>query len=206
MGLIPFHVDLIPFQKKSMDADMKYKMNPEPPLPPHYMEVLIEEEELRIRVQDLAREVTGNLGERDPIIVCVLKGAFVFVADLVRKLDFPFSVDFLRASSYGNSVVTSGEVKLDLDLQQSISNRHVLVVEDIVDTGLTVQYLKASLEARGPASISICSLLHKPANNVKLAPVDYCGFEIPNEFVVGYGLDWQGYYRNLPFIAQVHQT
>ena len=118
----------------------------------------------------------------------------MFVADLTRKLDFPFSVDFLRASSYGDSVVTSGEVRMELDLQHSISNRHVLIVEDIVDTGLTVKYLKANLETRNPASVRVCTLLHKPANNVKLAPLDFCGFEIPNHFVVGYGLDWQGYY------------
>jgi len=189
-----------------MAIEMKYKMRPEPPLPPHRMELLIGEEEIQKRVSELSRDVREQLGELDPIVVCVLKGAFVFVADLVRQLDFPFSIDFLRASSYGNSVVTTGEVKLELDLQQAISNRHVLVVEDIVDTGLTVQYLKANLESRNPASVSVCSLLHKPANNVKLASVDFCGFEIPNDFVAGYGLDWQGYYRNLPFIAQVHET
>ncbi len=187
-----------------MSTPRNFKLTPEAPLPAHRIEMLIDEEELRTRVTDLSKEIRESLGELDPVLVCVLKGAFVFVADLVRQMDFPCSIDFLRASSYGNSVVTSGEVKLDLDLQQSIFNRHVLVIEDIVDTGLTVQYLKSNLEARSPASVSICSLLHKPANNVKLAPVDYCGFEIPNDFVVGYGLDWQGYYRNLPFIAQIH--
>ena len=187
-----------------MATTTKFRLNPEPPLPSHRLEPLLDEEEIRNRIAELAREVKKSLGEKDPIIVCVLKGAFMFVADLTRQLNFPFSIDFLRASSYGNSVVTSGEVRLELDLQQSISNRHVLIVEDIVDTGLTVKYLQANLETRNPASVSVCTLLHKPANNVKLAPIDYCGFEIPNHFVVGYGLDWQGYYRNLPYIAQVH--
>jgi hypoxanthine phosphoribosyltransferase len=181
------------------------RLQPDPPLPGHRLEVLHEEQEIRQRISELSKEIREQLADKDPVIVCVLKGAFVFVADLVRQLDFPFTVDFLRASSYGDSVVTSGEVKLDLDLQQSISNRHVLLVEDIVDTGLTLKYLQSNLESRNPASIRICTLLHKPANNVKLTHIDYCGFEIPNDFVVGYGLDWQGYYRNLPFIAQVHQ-
>lgn len=188
-----------------MATSTKFRMNPEPPLPSHRLEPLLDEEEIRNRIAELSKEVKSSLGDKDPVVVCVLKGAFVFVADLVRQLDFPFSVDFLRASSYGNSVVTSGEVRLELDLQQSISNRHVLIVEDIVDTGLTVKYLQANLETRNPASVSVCTLLHKPANNVKLAPIDFCGFEIPNHFVVGYGLDWQGYYRNLPYIAQVHE-
>ncbi|OUU20675.1 MAG: hypoxanthine phosphoribosyltransferase [Planctomycetia bacterium TMED53] len=182
------------------------RLQPEPPLPGHRLEILHEEQDIRQRIAELSKEIREQLGDKDPIVVCVLKGAFVFVADLVRQLDFPFTVDFLRASSYGDSVVTSGEVKLDLDLQQSISNRHVLLVEDIVDTGLTLKYLQSNLESRNPASIKICTLLHKPLNNVKLTHIDFCGFEIPNDFVVGYGLDWQGYYRNLPYIAQVHQV
>ena len=188
-----------------MATTTKFRLNPEPPLPAHRLEILLEEEEIRNRITEMSRDVREVLGNKDPIFVCVLKGAFMFVADLVRQLDFPFSIDFLRASSYGDSVVTSGEVRMDLDLQQSISNRHVLIVEDIVDTGLTVKYLKANLETRNPASVRVCTLLHKPANNVKLAPLDFCGFEIPNHFVVGYGLDWQGYYRNLPYVAQVHE-
>ena len=188
-----------------MATTTKFRLNPEPPLPAHRLEILLEEEEIRNRITEMSRDVREVLGNKDPIFVCVLKGAFMFVADLARQLDFPFSIDFLRASSYGDSVVTSGEVRMELDLQQSISNRHVLIVEDIVDTGLTVKYLKANLETRNPASVRVCTLLHKPANNVKLAPLDFCGFEIPNHFVVGYGLDWQGYYRNLPHIAQVHE-
>jgi hypoxanthine phosphoribosyltransferase len=187
-----------------MATPTKFRLNPEPPLPEHRLETILDEEEIRLRIMEVAKEVKKDLGDKDPIIVCVLKGAFVFVADLVRQLDFPFSVDFLRASSYGNSVVTSGEVRLELDLQQSIAHRHVLLIEDIVDTGLTLKYLRSQLEARNPASIRICTLLHKPANNIKLSTIDYCGFEIPNDFVVGYGLDWQGYYRNLPYIAQVY--
>jgi hypoxanthine phosphoribosyltransferase len=178
-------------------------LHPLPPLPAHRLTILISEEDLRRRVDEIAREVAADLRDKDPVVICVLKGAFVFVADLIRRLDLPVTTEFIRVSSYGNNVVTSGEVKLELDLANSVANRHVLLIEDIVDTGLTLQYLKANLAARGPASIRVCALLHKPANNVKLTTIDYVGFSIPSKFVVGYGLDYQGYYRNLPYIAQI---
>ena len=151
----------------------------------------------------MAQEISSELREKDPVVICVLKGAFVFVSDLIRKLDLPVTTEFIRVSSYGNNVVTSGEVKLELDLANSVANRHIVLVEDIVDTGLTLQYLRANLQARSPASIRVCALLHKPDNNVKLSTIDYVGFNIPSKFVVGYGLDYQGYYRNLPYIAQI---
>lgn len=174
-----------------------------PALPGHSIEVIINEAELAQRVEKLAADLTNDYAGQDPIFVCVLKGAFMFMTDLVRCLEFPLSVEFLRVSSYGNNVVTTGEVKMELDLQNSIANRHVILVEDIVDTGLTLEYLKKNLMARNPASMRICALLHKPTNNVKISTIDYVGFNIPSEFVVGYGLDYQGYYRNLPYIARV---
>lgn len=183
-------------------------MNPQPPTPPailpgHTIEVLINEQELKQRTEQLAGELSRDYSGRDPIFICVLKGAFMFMTDIIRCLDFPLSVDFLRVSSYGNNVVTSGEVKMELDLAASIANRHVILVEDIVDTGLTLDYLKKNLKTRNPSSVTVCSLLHKPSNNVKISTIEYVGFQIPGDFVVGYGLDYQGYYRNLPYIAKI---
>ena len=186
-----------------MSTPSSNPLTPAPPLPSHRLSVLISEEELKRRLDELAQEISADLREKDPVIICVLKGAFVFVADLIRRLDLPVTTEFIRVSSYGNNVVTSGEVKLELDLANSVSNRHIVLVEDIVDTGLTLQYLRANLQARNPASIQVCALLHKPENNVKLSTIDYVGFRIPGKFVVGYGLDYQGYYRNLPYIAQI---
>ena len=169
------------------------------------MEPLITAEEVARRISELAADMANDYAGKDPIFVVVLKGAFVFVADLVRALEFPVSTEFIRVSSYGNKVVTSGEVKMELDLATSVANRHVVLVEDIIDTGLTIEYLKANMSARGPSSLRICTLLHKPGNNVKVTHVDYVGFHIPNKFVVGYGLDYHGYYRNLPYIATVEE-
>ena len=138
-------------------------------------------------------------------MVSVLKGAFVFVADLFRTFEFPVTAEFIRVSSYGDKIVTSGEVKMELDLANSVANRHVLLVEDIIDTGLTIDYLRANMGARNPASVRVCTLLHKPCNNVKISDIDYVGFNIPNKFVVGYGLDYHGYYRNLPYIGVVEE-
>ena len=181
-------------------------LNPLPPLPEHRLNVLISEDEIQRRIDELAQEISTDLRDKDPVIIGVLKGAFVFVADFCRRLDFPNTIDFIRVSSYPNSVVTSGEVKLELDLAHSVANRRLLLLEDIIDTGLTLQYLKASLGVRNPASLRVCSLLHKPDNNVKLSTIDYIGFSIPNKFVVGYGLDYRGYYRNLPYIAQIEEV
>ncbi|MFQ5653133.1 MAG: hypoxanthine phosphoribosyltransferase [Planctomycetota bacterium] len=176
-----------------------------PPLPAHRLTPLITEEELRSRVGELATEISNDYRELDPVFIGVLQGAFMFVADLIRAIDYPVTTEFIRVSSYGTQVVTSGEVKMELDLASSIANRHVILVEDIVDTGLTLDYLKANLAARNPGSIKVCSLLHKPENNVKLATIEYLGFNIPNKFVVGYGLDYKGYYRNLPHIAEIEE-
>ncbi|MCA8959546.1 MAG: hypoxanthine phosphoribosyltransferase [Planctomycetes bacterium] len=174
-----------------------------PPLPEHRLRILLSEEKVDQRIRELRHQLTADYRELDPVVIAVLKGSFIFVADLIRGLEFPLTTEFMRVSSYGNQVVTTGEVKLELDIACSVSNRHVLLVEDIVDTGLTLEYLKATLEVRRPASLKVCALLHKPSNNVKISNLEYVGFNIPNEFVVGYGLDYQGYYRNLPYIAQL---
>ena len=173
--------------------------------PPHRITPLITEDDIRRRIGELANELKRDLGALDPVVISVLKGSFVFVADLIRQMDFPLTTEFIRVSSYGNRVVTSGEVKVELDLANSVANRHVLLIEDIVDTGLTIDYLSAMLKTRQPQSVRVCTLLHKPSNTVKVHPIDYAGFEIPNRFVVGYGLDYHGYYRNLPYVAEIEE-
>ena len=176
-----------------------------PALPNHRLDTLISAEEIQKRTVELGAEISKHYQGKDPVIITVLKGAFVFVADLIRTIECPVTTEFLRVSSYGNKVVTSGEVKMELDIASSVANRHVLLVEDIIDTGLTIDYLRANMNARNPASVSVCTLLHKPGNNVRVAQIEYVGFNIPNNFVVGYGLDYHGYYRNLPYIAQVEE-
>ncbi len=170
-------------------------------LPAHTLTTLLTTEEIQKRVAELARQITTEMAGKDPVLIGVLKGAFIFLADLIREFEFPATIEFLRVSSYGNKVVTSGEVKMELDLANSIAKRDVILVEDIIDTGLTLEYLRANMKARNPASIRVCTLLHKPASAVKIANIDYVGFNIPSQFVVGYGLDYFGYYRNLPYIA-----
>lgn len=174
-----------------------------PHLPSHKLKVLLSTAQIEQRVAELAQEISEDLQGQEPMVITVLKGSFVFVADLIRQFMIPLTTEFMRVSSYGNQVVTTGEVKMELDIGSIVANRHVLLVEDIVDTGLTLEYLKATLEVRQPASLRVCSLLHKPGNNVKISNIEYVGFNIPNDFVVGYGLDYQGYYRNLPQICQV---
>ncbi len=170
-------------------------------VPQEDIPVLIPEEEIQKRVKELAEEIRRNYQGKCPVLVGVLQGAFVFMADLIRQLRMPLAVDFLRISSYGKNLVTSGEVKILLDLTIPIANRPVILVEDIVDTGLTVDYLKANLLVRQPASLAICALLQKPVNTIKLTPIDYLGFTIPNHFVVGYGLDYAGRFRDLPYVG-----
>ena len=164
-------------------------------------EVLLSEEVISARVKELAADINRDYQGQTPVLVGVLQGAFVFIADLVRRLEIPVSVDFMRVSSYGKNLVTSGEVKILLDLTTPIANRPVILVEDIVDTGLTIEYLRANLEARKPESISTCTLLQKPSNTITVAPVDYLGFTIQDHFVVGYGLDYAGRYRELPYVG-----
>ena len=173
------------------------------PLPTPKLEKLIDEKRLAARVTELGAEL-DKLAAKEPIaLICVLKGSFIFFADLIRAVDSDVTCEFLGCSSYGHGTKSTGEVKLTLDLTNAIAGKTVVIVEDIVDTGLTMQYLTAALMARKPKLIKTCALLLKPeALEVKLT-LDYVGFEIGKEFVVGYGLDYQGYCRNLPYVAQV---
>ena len=164
--------------------------------------ILIDEARLKARVQELAKAIEADYKHSDNLLLlCVLKGAFIFLADLSRWLDLPHELDFMAISSYGSKTKSSGAVQIIMDLKEDIAGREVLIVEDIIDSGHTLDYLRRSLLARNPASLRICTLLNKPSRREVDVPVDYLGFDIPDEFVVGYGLDFDQIYRNLPFIA-----
>jgi hypoxanthine phosphoribosyltransferase len=169
-------------------------------------ETLLSEETIQARIAELGAEITADYAGSPPLIVCVLKGAFVFLADLVRAIDLPVAVDFMAISSYGSGTQTSGIVRIVKDLEISIEGRDVLVVEDIVDSGLTLSYLVKSLQARRPRSLEICTLLTKPERREVDVPVRYVGFEIANRFVIGYGLDFDERFRNLREIAVVDES
>lgn len=164
-------------------------------------EILIDEKTLKARIQELGEQISRDYQGKRPVLVGVLKGAFMFMADLTRHISIPHEIDFMATSSYGAATETSGVVRILKDLDTPISGRHVLIVEDIIDTGLTLDYLTKILKARNPASLRICTLLDKRERRRIPIPLDYVGFEIPNKFVVGYGLDFGEIYRNLPFIA-----
>ena len=164
-------------------------------------EVLIDEETLRARVVELGEEISRDYTGREPLLIGVLKGAVFFMADLMRQLTVPCEVDFMAISSYGAATDSSGVVRILKDLDINIVGRDVLVVEDIIDSGLTLSYLMRNLEAREPASLEICALLTKPERREIDVPVRYVGFEIPNRFVIGYGLDFAERYRNLPYVG-----
>jgi hypoxanthine phosphoribosyltransferase len=163
--------------------------------------VLIEEDAVAARVAELGAEISGDYAGKDLLLVGVLKGAVFFMADLMRHLSIPCEVDFMAISSYGASTDSSGVVRILKDLDINIEGRHVLVVEDIIDSGLTLSYLIRNLESRNPATLEICALLTKPERREIDVHVRYTGFEIPNEFVIGYGLDFGERYRNLPYVA-----
>jgi hypoxanthine phosphoribosyltransferase len=164
-------------------------------------EVLIDEGRLRARIAELGEEISADYAGRDLLLVGVLKGAVFFMADLMRGLTIPCEIDFMAISSYGDSTDSSGVVRILKDLDINIEGRDVLVVEDIIDSGLTLSYLMRNLEAREPASLEICALLTKPERREIEVPVRYVGFEIPNRFVIGYGLDFAERYRNLPYVG-----
>jgi hypoxanthine phosphoribosyltransferase len=167
-------------------------------------EILIEEDALRNRIRELGEEISGDYAGRDLLLIGVLKGAVFFMADLMRRLTVACEVDFMAISSYGASTDSSGVVRILKDLDINIEGRDVLVVEDIIDSGLTLSYLIRNLEARDPASLEVCALLTKPDRREIDVPVRYVGFEIPNRFVIGYGLDFAERYRNLPYVAVLH--
>lgn len=165
------------------------------------LKVLLTEEEIKQRVQEMGKELTGRLAGKEPIFIGVLKGSFVFMADLVRQVDLKCSVDFMAVSSYGRSTVSSGEVKINKDLSTDISGRDIVIVEDILDSGVTLSYLVGYLKNRKPASVSLVTLLDKPERRKADIKSDITGFTVPDEFVVGYGLDYAEKYRNLPYIG-----
>jgi len=167
-------------------------------------EILIEEDALRNRIRELGEEISADYAGRDLLMIGVLKGAVFFMADLMRRLTVACEVDFMAISSYGASTDSSGVVRILKDLDINIEGRDVLVVEDIIDSGLTLSYLIRNLEARDPASLEVCALLTKPDRREIDVPVRYVGFEIPNRFVIGYGLDFAERYRNLPYVAVLH--
>lgn len=164
-------------------------------------EVLLTEDQIQARVADLGAQLNADYAGLEPVLISVLKGSIVFLADLVRSMELPLSIDIMEVSSYGAATETSGQVRILKDLSNPIEGRHVLVVEDIIDTGLTLNYLLRYLREKGPASLRICCLLDKPARRLTEIPIDYVGFTIPDRFVVGYGLDYGERYRNLPYVG-----
>lgn len=169
---------------------------------PAKIEVLLSAGDLQLRIAELGAQITAHYAGREPlVVVAVLKGSFLFLADLVRHIDLPIEVDFLGLSSYGHGEESTGVVQVTQDLSRPVNGKHVLVVEDIVDTGLTMRYLLDNLTTRRPLSVAVATLLHKPARARLQVPLDFIGFEIPDKFVIGYGLDYHDKLRNLPFIG-----
>ena len=164
-------------------------------------EILVQPDDLRRKVADLGKEISADYEGKDLLLVGVLKGAVFFLSDLMREISVPCEVDFMAVASYGSATDSSGVVRILKDLDASIEGRNVLIVEDIVDSGLTLQYLLRTLEARGPASLEVCALLTKPSRREVDLPARYIGFEIPDKFAIGYGLDHAEKYRNLPYVA-----
>ncbi len=164
-------------------------------------QILLSEAAIAGRVAELGRQLQADYQGKEPLLIGILSGSFPFIADLVRAVNLPLEVDFMAVSSYGDRTSSSGVVRILKDLNSSIAGRHVIVVEDIVDTGLTLDYLIQNLQTRHPASLKVCALLDKREARKREVEVDYFGFHCPNEFVVGYGLDYRGRYRNLPYIG-----
>ncbi len=169
------------------------------------IDVMITQEEIENKVLEIAKQIEADYKGESLLVVGILKGASVFVSDLIRKIDLDINIDFMSVSSYGNGVESSGTVKILKDLDVDIDGKHVLIVEDIIDSGLTLSNLVAALETRNPKSLKLCTLLDKPHRRTAQMHVDYIGFEIEDKFIVGYGIDWAEKYRNLPYIGVVSQ-
>jgi len=167
--------------------------------------VLYSATEIQDRIRELGRQITEDYRGKDTVVVCVLKGALFFMADLCREIDLPVTIDTLGLSSYGDQTKSSGVVRITQDLSRPIVDKHVIIVEDIVDTGLTLNFLIDNLRSRKPRSIEVCSLLHKPARTRLPVAVKYLGFTIEDKFVVGYGLDWEQRYRNIRYVGVVEE-
>lgn len=163
--------------------------------------ILLTESDIHARVEELGRQISRDYAGREPLFVGVLKGCFIFMADLIRSVDLHCTMDFMAVSSYGDGTTTTGAVKINKDLSRDIAGQDVIIVEDILDSGVTLSYLKQYLSVRKPASISIVTLLDKPSRRTKPIVADLAGFEVPDEFVVGYGLDYAQKYRNMPYIG-----
>lgn len=174
-----------------------------PPYPGERTEPLVSADQIQHKVDVIGRRITLDYEQKPLTLIVILKGALMFAADLARRIDLPITMDFMALSSYGESTRSSGIVKIQKDLDHSVDGRHVLIVEDIVDTGLTLNYLYGHLRARGPLSVRICTLLDKPDRRKVAVPLHYKGFEIPDQFVVGYGLDVDERYRNLPDVCRL---
>ena len=164
-------------------------------------QILYTEEELRQRVKELGCQITADYAGREPLLISVLRGSYIFMADLTRSINLDVTVDFMSVSSYGAGTVSSGQVEIKKDLSASIEGKDLIIVEDILDSGNTLYYLLDVLRARNPASVRICTLLDKPERRVKPITVDYVGFTVPDAFLVGYGLDYAEKYRNLPYVG-----
>ena len=164
-------------------------------------EILFSEEQLKARVKEIAQQIEADYQDKEILLICILRGSFVFIADLCREINLPCTVDFMAVSSYGKGSSSSGRVQIVKDLAEDITDRHVIVVEDILDSGNTLSYLLNILEQRNPASVRLVALLDKPDRRVKPVELHYSGFTIPDAFVVGYGLDYAEKYRNLPYIG-----
>jgi hypoxanthine phosphoribosyltransferase len=169
---------------------------------PQIGEILVQPDDLKRKVREIGQQISADYADRDLLLVCVLKGAFVFMSDLSRSIDLPVEFDFMAVSSYGSATRTSGVVRIQKDLEIDLTGRHVLIVEDIVDSGLTLAYLRKNLAARGPASLEVCALLLKEGLQRNDLDLRYVGFRIPPDFVVGYGLDVGERYRNLPAVYE----
>ncbi len=167
------------------------------------IDVVYTEDEIDKRIAELGAQITRDYKGKEITMVCILKGAASFACELAKRIDLPMEMEYMRCSSYGNETESSGVVKIDLDLDHPIRGKHILVVEDIIDTGRTMSYLLDILKDRGPADVKLCSLLDKPDRRVVDVTIDYTGFVIPDEFIVGYGLDYAQKYRNLPYIGVI---
>lgn len=163
--------------------------------------ILIDENLLQLKVKELGAKITEDYKGKDLLLICVLKGAVVFVSDLMKRINLPLEVDFMAVSSYGSDTKSSGVVRILKDLNKGIEGKNVLIVEDIIDSGLTLSYLVENIKARGPESVEICTILDKPERRKTQINIKYTGFQVPDEFVVGYGLDYAEKYRNLPYVA-----
>ncbi len=164
-------------------------------------EMLISEEEIALRISELGKAITADFQNQDLVVICVLKGAFMFCSDLIKKINLPLKLEFISLSSYGDSTQSSGNVRLEMDITANIEGKNVLIVEDIVDSGLTIKTLMEMLDLRKPKDVRLASLLFKPVKLKHKVKIDYLGFEIEDKFVIGYGLDYAGRYRELPYIG-----